>query len=180
MAENMNETTESRKRRGLSRRDFLIVLGVGAAGLYAGVKLGTPFLRLRLVDWLKESGGPPSNIDASPDAWFEIQPDNTVNLYLPKSEMGQGVHTGLAQIAAEELEIGLEQMQVFHAPTNRLVYPVGTSASNTISSLYTPLLEVAATLRELLRGEAASQLNAQTQDLDLDAGVFSLKSDPSQ
>jgi hypothetical protein len=92
MTENMNEPTESRKRRRLSRRDFLIVLGVGAAGLYAGVKLGTPYLRLRLVDFLEESGGPPSNIDAPPDAWFEILIDNTVNLYLPKSEMGQGVH----------------------------------------------------------------------------------------
>jgi isoquinoline 1-oxidoreductase beta subunit len=180
MTENMNEPVESRKRRRLSRRDFLIVLGVGAAGLYAGVRLGTPYLRLRLVDFLEESGGPPSNIDAPPDAWFEILIDNTVNLYLPKSEMGQGVHTGLAQIAAEELEIGLDQMQVFHAPTTRLVDPVGTSASNTISSLFIPLLEVAATLRELLRAEAARQLNAQPQDLALKAGVFSLKSDPSQ
>lgn len=180
MKENLHEPAESRKNRRLNRRDFLIVLGVGAAGLIAGVRLGTPYLRLRLVDFLEESGGPPSNIDAPPDAWFEILIDNTVNLYLPKSEMGQGVHTGLAQIAAEELEIELDQMQVFHAPTTRLVDPVGTSASNTISSLFTPILEVAATLRELMRAEAARQLNVQPQDLDLEAGVFSLKSDPGQ
>jgi isoquinoline 1-oxidoreductase beta subunit len=180
MTENMNESVESRKLRRLSRRDFLIVLGVGAAGLYAGVRLGTPYLRLRLVEFLEESGGPPSNIDAPPDAWFEILIDNTMNLYLPKSEMGQGVHTGLAQIAAEELEVDLDQMQVFHAPTTRLVDPVGTSASNTISSLFIPLLEVAATLRELMRAEAARQLNVKPQDLVLDAGVFSVKSDPGQ
>ncbi len=180
MTENLHEPAESRKNRRLNRRDFLIVLGVGAAGLFAGVRLAAPYLRLRLVDFLEESGGPPSNIDAPPDAWFEILIDNTVNLYLPKSEMGQGVHTGLAQIAAEELEIELDQMQVFHAPTTRLVDPVGTSASNTISSLFTPLLEVVATLRELMRAEAARQLNVQPQDLDLEAGVFSLKSDPVQ
>ena len=80
----MNEPVKPRKRRRLSRRDFLIVLGVGAAGFYAGVRLGTPYLRLRLVDFLEESGGPPSNIDWPPDAWFEILIDNTVNLYLPK------------------------------------------------------------------------------------------------
>ena len=180
MAENKNLPSEPQKRRRLSRRGFLIVLGVGAAGLYAGVKLGTPYLRLRLVDFLEESGGPPSNIDAPPDAWFEILINNTVNLYLPKSEMGQGVHTGLAQIAAEELEIEMDQMQVFHAPTTRLVDPVGTSASNTISSLFIPLLEVAATLRELMHAEAARQLNVQPKELALEAGVFSVKSDPGQ
>ena len=176
----MSEQYRSEKRKLLSRRDFLIVLGVGAAGVYAGVKLVTPPLRLRLAEFLEESGGPPSEIDASPDAWFEIMSDNTVNLYLPKSEMGQGVHTGLAQIAAEELEIGLNQIQVFHATTDRLVDPVATSASTTISSLYTPLLETAATLRELLRAEAARQLNTLPRNIMLENGVFSLTSHPKQ
>ena len=176
----MSEPTPPKKRRRLSRRDFLIVIGVGAVGLYTGVKLGTPLLRLRLAEWLEDSGGPPSDIDAPLDAWFEILADNTVQLYLPKSEMGQGVHTSLAQIAAEELEIGLDQMQVFHSATDRLTDPVATSASNTISSLYTPLLELSATLRELLRAEAALQLNAQSEDLNLENGVFSLKTDASQ
>ena len=180
MTADQNNANQEEKRRRLSRRDFLIVLGVGSAGLYAGVRLGAPYLRLRLVDWLEGSGGPPSNIDAPPDAWFEILPDNTVNLFLPKSEMGQGVHTSLAQIAAEELEIRLDQMQVFHAPTSRLVDPVATSASNTISSLYIPLSEIAAILRELMRNEAAVQLNVQPEDLLLERGVFSLKSDPDQ
>ena len=161
MTENMNEPVKPRKRRRLSRRDFLIVLGVGAAGFYAGVRLGTPYLRLRLVDFLEESGGPPTDVEAPPDAWFEILPDNIVNLYLPKSEMGQGVHTSLAQIAAEELEISVDQMQVFHAPTSRLVDPVGTSASNTISSLYIPLSEVAAILR--VRIPRASWLPSQNE-----------------
>jgi isoquinoline 1-oxidoreductase beta subunit len=176
----MNESPEPQKRKRLSRRGFLIMLGVGAAGLYAGVKLGVPSLRLGLAEWLEESGGPPTSFDAPPDAWFEILPDNTVKLYLPKSEMGQGVHTALAQIAAEELEIGLEQMQVLHAATDRLADPVGTSASTTVSGLYTPLGETVATLRELLRAEAARQLNAPPEELDLQSGVFSLKSDPSQ
>lgn len=176
----MSEETHPPKRKRLSRRNFLIMLGVGAAGLYAGVKLGTPPLRLRLAEFLEESGGPPSDIDAPPDAWFEILVENTMNLYLPKSEMGQGVHTGLAQIAAEELELDLEQIQVLHAATDRLVDPIATSASTTISSLYVPLLEVAATLRELLRAEAVRQLNAQPEDLILENGVFSRKTDPNQ
>ncbi len=175
-------TTESaaEKRKRLSRRDFLIMLGVGAAGLYVGVKLGAPPLRLRLAEWLEDSGGPPADIDAPPDAWFRILTDNTVELYLPKSEMGQGVHTGLAQIAAEELEVDWEQIKVFHADTDRLADPVATSASTTISGLFTPLLETAATLRELLRAEAAHQFNVQPDELQVQDGVISLQSDPSQ
>lgn len=176
----MSDGPEPVKRKRLSRRDFLIMLGVGAAGVYVGVKLGTPPLRLRLAEWLENSGGPPTNIDASPDAWFQILPDNTVELYLPKSEMGQGVHTGLAQIAAEELEVDWEQIKVFHAASDRLADPVGTSASNTISSLFTPLLETAATLRELLRAEAVRQLSVQTEELVVQNGVVSMKSNPSQ
>ena len=102
------------------------------------------------------------------------------NLHLPNLEMGQGIHTGLAQIAAEELEIELSKICVFHAATNRLVDPVGTSASNSISSLFTPLLEVSATLRELLRAEAANQFGVQPEDLNLENGAFSLTTDPSQ
>lgn len=176
----MSESTKLPKQKRLSRRDFLIVLGVGAAGLFAGVRLSTPALRLRLVEWLEGSGGPPGDIDAPPDAWFEITAENIVQLFLPKTEMGQGVHTGLAQIAAEELEIDLDQMQVFHAETDRLVDPVATSASNTISGLFIPLLEVAATLRELMRSEAARQLNVQPEALNLEKGIFSLKTDPGR
>ncbi|HSF82915.1 MAG TPA: molybdopterin cofactor-binding domain-containing protein [Anaerolineales bacterium] len=176
----MSEGSRPSKRKRLSRRDFLIMLGVGAAGLYVGVKLGTPPLRLRLAEWLEDSGGPPSDIDAPPDAWFQILPDNAVELYLPKSEMGQGVHTGLAQIAAEELEVDWERIKVYHAATDRLADPVATSASTTISGLYTPLLETAAVLRELLRAEAARQMSVQPEALQVQNGIFSLKSDPSQ
>jgi len=176
----MNTPTPPQKRKRLNRRGFLILLGVGVAGLYAGVKLGIPSLRLRLAEWLEESGGPPTNIDAPPDAWFEILTDNTVRLYLPKSEMGQGVHTALAQVAAEELEIELGQMQVLHATTDRLVDPVATSASTTVSGLYIPLREVAATLRELMRAEASRQLRVKPDELNLDNGIFSLKDDPTQ
>ena len=58
----MSEQTPPKKQKRLSRREFLIVLGVGVAGLYAGVKLGSPPLRLRLAEWLEESGGPPTKL----------------------------------------------------------------------------------------------------------------------
>ena len=168
------------RRKRLGRREFLMMLGVGAAGVFVGVKLGTPLIRLRLAEWVETSGGPPGDIEAPPDAWFEITPDNRVRLFLPKVEMGQGVHTGLAQIAAGELEIAWEQLDVQHAPTNKVADPVATSASTTIAGLYLPLRETSATLRELLRSEAVRQLNVPAEALSLENGVFHIRDDASR
>jgi len=135
---------------------------------------------LRLAEWVESSGGPPADIEAPPDAWFEITLDNRVRLFLPKVEMGQGVHTGLAQIAADELEISWDQLEVLHASTDKVADPIATSASTTIAGLYLPLRETSATLRELLRGEAARQLKVPAQDLVPEGGIFHLKDDASQ
>lgn len=157
----MSQQPAPKKRRTLNRRDFLILLGVGATGAYLGIKLGTPALRLRLAQWIEDSGGPPTSLDAKATAWLTFDPDGTPILYLPKSEMGQGIHTALAQIAAEELEINWQNLRVRHAATGQgLEDPVGTSASVSVSSLYQPLREAAATLRELLRAEAAQRFSA--------------------
>ena len=176
----MSQSTTPGKRKRLGRREFLMMLGVGAAGVFVGVKLGTPIIRLRLAEWVESSGGPPTDIDAPPDAWFEITPDNRVRLFLPKAEMGQGVHTGLAQIAADELEIEWDQLEVLHAATDKLADPVATSASTTIAGLYLPLRETAAILKEMLIGEAARQLNLPAGELVAKSGIVSVKNDTSQ
>jgi isoquinoline 1-oxidoreductase beta subunit len=52
---------------------------------------------------------------STPIIWFEVTTDNNIILHSPKVEMGQGTFTGLAQMAADELEVSMEQMQVVHA-----------------------------------------------------------------
>ena len=100
-------------------------------------------------------------------------PDNAVKLFIPKSEMGQGVHTALAQIAAEELEIEWQQLEVVQAGTGQgLDDGFGTGASNSVSTLYQPLREAAATLREMLRNEAARQSGLSPEALSAQNGHF--------
>jgi isoquinoline 1-oxidoreductase beta subunit len=50
------------------------------------------------------------------DPWLRVNRDNTVTLLVDRSEMGQGTLTGLAMLAAEELEVDLEQLRVEFAP----------------------------------------------------------------
>ena len=161
---------DPKKKRKLTRRDFLVVAGL-AGGLYLGVKLvALPFAQLKLAEFLDSAGGPPGSIDAVPLTWFELSPDGKVRVYIPKVEMGQGIHTTLAQAAADELEIPWEAITVLNAGTGKgLDDPVGTSASNSTSSLYPVLRQAGATMREMLRLEGAKLLGlepAQAQALD--------------
>jgi isoquinoline 1-oxidoreductase beta subunit len=157
----------------MSRRGFLIGSGIVGSGLALGVFYGVPEARLAIARSL-DNNAAPGGVKAPPDVWFEISPANVVMLYLPKVEMGQGVHTALAQIAAEELELEWRQLQVIQASTARgLRDRMGTAASNTVVTLFTPLREAAATLREMVRVEAARRWGLELHlAVAMDGAVF--------
>jgi isoquinoline 1-oxidoreductase beta subunit len=114
-----------------------------------------------------------------PLLWFEVYPDGRILLFVPKAEMGQGIHTALAQIAAEELEVDWEQLEVQHASTSQADDNFrGTSGSMSVTTLYDPLRQAAATLRELLRAEAARVLNQPAEALVALEGGFEPADDP--
>jgi isoquinoline 1-oxidoreductase subunit beta len=75
------------------RRSFIIGSAAVGAGLALGLKIpfGTAVVRA-------QDGSPEIN------AWIVVRPDDTVVIRVARSEMGQGTITGLAQMAAEELE----------------------------------------------------------------------------
>jgi isoquinoline 1-oxidoreductase subunit beta len=94
------------------KRRALILGGLGAAGALV-VGWGLMPARGRL--------GSGSMIDAPGDGvalngWLRIgAADGRVQLVMPRSEMGQGVHTALAMLAAEELDLPLAQVQLLEA-----------------------------------------------------------------
>jgi isoquinoline 1-oxidoreductase beta subunit len=158
------ERGEGRRWR-VTRRGFLIATGVAGAGVLLGWRYGVPAVRLAIARRL-DGAAPPGGVTGPPDAWFELAPDAPVRLYLSKVEMGQGVHTALAQLAAEELELSVEALEVRSAPSTRgLDDPMGTSASTTVSSSWTPLREAAALLREAVRARAAEHWGVPLADV---------------
>jgi isoquinoline 1-oxidoreductase beta subunit len=160
----------SKRKWRVTRRQFLIGAGGVVGGVFALGVLGAPAARLRLADTL-DGGSIPGSIDATPMSWFEISADNRVRLYMPKVEMGQGIHTSLGQIAAEELNIRWEQMEVVQADTAKgPLDSAGTGASNSVSSLYIPLREAAATMRVMLVDSAAKQLGVPASQLVAEEG----------
>jgi CO/xanthine dehydrogenase Mo-binding subunit len=63
-----------------------------------------------------DTAGPP-NPDTV-DTWIAIHSDNTATIYFGKCELGQGSTTGLLQVAAEELDLGMDQVRAVRLDTN--------------------------------------------------------------
>ena len=54
------------------------------------------------------------------NGWIAIAPDGTVSVVVPRSEMGQGVHTALPMLVAEELDLPLSSVRVAQAPIDKI------------------------------------------------------------
>jgi len=175
---------EKKARRAISRRRFLMVLGGGVGVLAVGAVLGGPTLvreaRLAINQAFLTGAAPSGAPPKSPFVWFEITADNIAHLYIPKIEMGQGIHTALTQIAADELELDWAQIQVHQADSARgfdgdLMFTFG---STSVTAMYQPIREIAATLREMLRAEAAAQMGRTTTEMVAVGSAFEVSGAP--
>lgn len=167
-------TTETQRRQWRpSRRQLLIGLGSAGGLLALGAVMSFPTVRSNLLRNQIMTQGIRAPLPDSPMVWFEIASDNTTHLYIPKAEMGQGIHTALAQIAADELAVDWGQLVVHQADLERGFDPMllYTFGSDSVHSLYQPIREAAATLREMLRAEAAHQLGRPIQELVAESGA---------
>ena len=53
------------------------------------------------------------------EGWVRLEPDETVTIFTGKAELGQGILTAVAQIAAEELDVGFEKIRMVGADTSQ-------------------------------------------------------------
>ena len=161
------------KKNNNSRRNFLIKFSVGTGVMVGlGMTACNPMRRALYNNFEALIGDYAIKEEAI--TWFEVTADNQIIFHSPKVEMGQGAFTGLAQIAAEELEVTIDKINMVHASTSgRPVDPRSTGGSDSISSLYTPLRELAAKLREMLRSNASEILGVPVNGLSIDNGVIS-------
>ena len=97
----------------------------------------------------------------APNAFIRIGSDGEIALTMPYVEMGQGTYTSIPMLIAEELEVGLMQVRLEHAPPNEKLYanPLlgvqATGNSNAMRGAWKPLREAGATAREMLIAAAA-------------------------
>ncbi|MSR01012.1 MAG: xanthine dehydrogenase family protein molybdopterin-binding subunit, partial [Gammaproteobacteria bacterium] len=54
------------------------------------------------------------------NGWVKISEDESVTVMVPRCELGQGIHTGLAMLLAEELDCDWQHIKVENAPIDAL------------------------------------------------------------
>ena len=106
------------------------------------------------------------------DRWLRFQDDRTVRIATGKVELGQGILTALAQIAAEELDLGMDQVRMMSG--NSLDGPGEgyTASSWSIEHSGAAIRLVAAEVRAMAMVRAALRLNAAIDELAIDDGEF--------
>ena len=87
--------------RSASRRKFMIQSAAMGGGLAIGFHL--PALAAQ---------GKRATAGQEVNAWVVVKPDNTCVIRVARSEMGQGTHTGLVQLVAEELECDWKKVAI--------------------------------------------------------------------
>lgn len=163
------------EKKKLSRRKFLVRGGLGTLGVLAvGTYLFRNPIRRGIAGMINTADGPYQGNTDTPIIWFEITSENNVVLHSPKVEMGQGTFTSLAQMAADELEVSMEQISVVHADSaSGNMDAFATGGSTSVSSLWVPLRELAATMREMIKIEAAKKMEVELSGLSITNGVIS-------
>ena len=107
------------------------------------------------------------------DAWVRINADGTATVFTGKVELGQGIVTALAQIAAEELDLPLARISMISGDTGRTPNEGQTAGSQSIENSGTALRMAAAEVVAILREAAAPKLDAHAGELSVADGVIS-------
>ncbi|MBZ5641795.1 MAG: molybdopterin-dependent oxidoreductase [Acidobacteriia bacterium] len=114
------------------------------------------------------------------DSWLAVMQDGSVTVFTGKVDLGTGVETALAQIAADELDVRFDQIRMAMGDTAKTVDQGRTAGSNTIMRAGPQLRHAAAAGRAELLKLAAARLEAPAEQLVVAEGVVSVDGSPAR
>src|SRR5438445_328534 len=161
------------KPMNASRRDFLKTSALAGGGLVIGFTLPG-------AARLAQGAGK----EARMSAYLRIAPNNEITVVCGLSEMGQGVHTAIPMLVAEELDadwsrVRVEQAGVDQAFANPIFGMQATGGSTSVRGHWEPMRKAGATARAVLAdGYWAAKLGRDALEIQWDhAANASLSSD---
>ena len=100
--------------------------------------------------------------------------DGSVSVFSGKVELGQGIETAIAQIAAEELDIPIERVNLIAGDTSRSPNEGSTTGSQSIEVGGSAMRVACAEVRRLFVEAAARRFETSVEDLQVEDGVIAL------
>ena len=143
----------------LSRREFL-----QGGALFVGFSLGGI-----VPAFAQEAPARTLSLDEV-DAFLAVKKDGRVVVYSGKVDLGTGHRIAMRQMVAEELGIGVNDIELVEGDTALTPNQGPTAGSNGVQRGGVQLRQAAATAREALLGLAASRLNQPATALTLERG----------
>jgi isoquinoline 1-oxidoreductase beta subunit len=136
--------------RQVSRRDFLKAGGVFVVGvsLFGCGPEGAPVVK---------APAPAPSGPWSPDVYVSFDADGTLRIISHRSEMGQGIRTGLPAVLADEMEADWARVVVEQATGDPKYGDQNTDGSHSVRDFMQRMREAGATVRRMLEQSAANQ-----------------------
>ena len=106
------------------------------------------------------------------EGWIRLEPDETVTIFTGKAELGQGILTALAQIAADELDVGFEKIRMVGADTSRGPDEQYAFGSQSVEQSGSAIRAASAEVRGILLAAAARRFGVRPEDLQIRVGII--------
>ena len=159
------------KQTNLSRRRFILSSAAASGGLAIGMKL--PFAPEANA---QTAGAATAGTEVN--HWVVVKPDDTCVIRVARAEMGQGTHTGLAQLVAEELEcdwrkVAIEPITAGQNFARKRVWGnMSTGGSRGIRDSHSYVRQSGAAARMMLMQAAADEWKVPVGEVTVANGVI--------
>jgi aerobic carbon-monoxide dehydrogenase large subunit len=104
-------------------------------------------------------------------ARVEVEADGKVNVYVGSSAIGQGIETIMAQIAADALEIPMDEVRVLHGSTNYLKEGFGSYGSRATVMGGSAIVLAVEQMLQAFRAVAALKFSVSPEDVSISGGI---------
>ena len=115
-----------------------------------------------------------TSLEKSPnvDDWVSVEKDGSITVQTGKVDIGQRVSTALAMVAAEELDVEYDRVQIVRTQTEGSPDEGVTAGSGSMEQSATAIREAMATARHHMLGLAAEEFEVDASSLEVADGLI--------
>jgi carbon-monoxide dehydrogenase large subunit len=146
------------------------------------------YLGIGICTYIEACGLAPSQVVGSlgaqaglwESATVRVHPTGKVSVFTGSHSHGQGHETTFAQVAAHELGIPMDDVEVIHGDTGRVPFGMGTYGSRSLACGGSAIRMSTDKIKDKGRKIAAHLLEASPDDIEFDAGKFHVRGSPDR